>query len=157
MDRETLLKILPPDAPHPSVRREISWKSTVPERLAASPFVHRPGSGGSWRDLGYCARTTMSLTSYREHGHATAQRECRPSQSWLSCMAKPTGCSKGKGGSMHMFDKECELPRRTRYRRWSDPAGDGHRFRRRSTKAPIRSRSVSLVKQRSTREHSTSR
>jgi pyruvate dehydrogenase E1 component alpha subunit len=45
------------------------------------------------------------LASYREHGHAIAKG--------MSCDAimaelygKATGCSKGKGGSMHMFDKE---------------------------------------------------
>ena len=45
------------------------------------------------------------LTSYREHGHALAK-----GMSAESIMAelygKATGCSKGKGGSMHMFDKE---------------------------------------------------
>jgi len=45
------------------------------------------------------------LTSYREHGLALAK-----GMSARSIMAelfgKATGCSKGKGGSMHMFDKE---------------------------------------------------
>ncbi len=45
------------------------------------------------------------LASYREHGHAIAK-----GMSCDSVMAelygKATGCSKGKGGSMHMFDKE---------------------------------------------------
>jgi pyruvate dehydrogenase E1 component alpha subunit len=45
------------------------------------------------------------LTSYREHGLAIAK-----GMSLESVMAelygKATGCSKGKGGSMHMFDKE---------------------------------------------------
>src|SRR5215216_5905779 len=44
------------------------------------------------------------LTSYREHGLALAK-----GMSTRSIMAelfgKATGCSKGKGGSMHMFDK----------------------------------------------------
>jgi len=45
------------------------------------------------------------LGSYREHGQALAK-----GMSARSIMAelygKATGCSKGKGGSMHMFDKE---------------------------------------------------
>src|SRR5687767_4647399 len=45
------------------------------------------------------------FASYREHGHALAK-----GMSARSIMAelfgKATGCSKGKGGSMHMFDKE---------------------------------------------------
>jgi pyruvate dehydrogenase E1 component alpha subunit len=49
-------------------------------------------------------RDDYVLTSYRDHGHALAK-----GMSAKSVMAelygKATGCSKGKGGSMHMFDK----------------------------------------------------
>src|SRR5262245_22861933 len=45
------------------------------------------------------------LTSYREHGHAIAKgMSCDSVMAEL--FGKVTGCSKGKGGSMHMFDKE---------------------------------------------------
>src|SRR5688572_33508464 len=48
------------------------------------------------------------LGSYREHGQALAK-----GMSARSIMAelygKATGCSKGKGGSMHMFDKELNV------------------------------------------------
>ena len=44
------------------------------------------------------------ITAYRDHGHALAR-----GMSARACMAemfgKTTGCAKGKGGSMHMFDK----------------------------------------------------
>ena len=44
------------------------------------------------------------VTAYRDHGHALAR-----GMSADACMAemfgKITGCAKGKGGSMHMFDK----------------------------------------------------
>jgi pyruvate dehydrogenase E1 component alpha subunit len=44
------------------------------------------------------------ITAYRDHGHALAR-----GMSARACMAemfgKATGCAKGKGGSMHMFDK----------------------------------------------------
>jgi pyruvate dehydrogenase E1 component alpha subunit len=44
------------------------------------------------------------LTSYREHGHAIAKgMSCDSIMAEL--FGKVTGCSKGKGGSMHMFDK----------------------------------------------------
>jgi pyruvate dehydrogenase E1 component alpha subunit len=48
------------------------------------------------------------ITAYRDHGHALARgMSCR------ACMAemygKSTGCAKGKGGSMHMFDKPNHL------------------------------------------------
>ena len=45
------------------------------------------------------------LTSYRDHGHALA---CgmEPRVVMAELFGKVTGCSRGKGGSMHMFDAE---------------------------------------------------
>jgi pyruvate dehydrogenase E1 component subunit alpha len=45
------------------------------------------------------------LTSYREHAHAIA-KGMSPESVMAELLGKATGCSKGKGGSMHMFDKE---------------------------------------------------
>ena len=45
------------------------------------------------------------ITSYREHGHAIA-KGMSPDSVMAELYGKATGCSKGKGGSMHMFDKE---------------------------------------------------
>jgi pyruvate dehydrogenase E1 component subunit alpha len=45
------------------------------------------------------------ITSYREHGHAIA-KGMSPNSVMAELYGKATGCSKGKGGSMHMFDKE---------------------------------------------------
>jgi pyruvate dehydrogenase E1 component alpha subunit len=45
------------------------------------------------------------LTSYREHAHAIA-KGMSPNAVMAELLGKATGCSKGKGGSMHMFDKE---------------------------------------------------
>jgi pyruvate dehydrogenase E1 component alpha subunit len=45
------------------------------------------------------------LTSYRDHGHALA-KGMTPEAVMAELYGKATGCSKGKGGSMHMFDKE---------------------------------------------------
>ncbi len=44
------------------------------------------------------------VTAYRDHGHALA---CgiEPNAVMAELYGKKTGCSKGKGGSMHMFDK----------------------------------------------------
>jgi len=45
------------------------------------------------------------LGSYREHGQALAKG--MPAKAIMAeLFGKVTGCSKGKGGSMHMFDKE---------------------------------------------------
>ncbi|NLA83084.1 MAG: pyruvate dehydrogenase (acetyl-transferring) E1 component subunit alpha [Clostridiales bacterium] len=45
------------------------------------------------------------LTAYRDHGHALA---CGmdPNGAMAELYGKVTGCSKGKGGSMHFFDEE---------------------------------------------------
>jgi pyruvate dehydrogenase E1 component alpha subunit len=45
------------------------------------------------------------MTSYREHAHAIA-KGMSPNAVMAELLGKATGCSKGKGGSMHMFDKE---------------------------------------------------
>jgi len=45
------------------------------------------------------------LTSYREHAHAIA-KGMTPESVMAELYGKAGGCSKGKGGSMHMFDSE---------------------------------------------------
>jgi len=44
------------------------------------------------------------ITAYRDHGHALA-RGMNPKYAMAELFGKTTGCSKGKGGSMHFFDK----------------------------------------------------
>ena len=43
------------------------------------------------------------ITHYRDHGHALA-RGLDPGAIMAELMGKSTGCSGGKGGSMHLFD-----------------------------------------------------
>jgi len=45
------------------------------------------------------------LTSYREHGQAIA-KGISPDAIMAELYGKATGCSHGKGGSMHLFDKD---------------------------------------------------
>src|SRR5438477_11512623 len=45
------------------------------------------------------------LCSYREHGHALA-KGMHPREVMAELFGKSTGCSKGKGGSMHMWSNE---------------------------------------------------
>jgi pyruvate dehydrogenase E1 component alpha subunit len=45
------------------------------------------------------------ITAYRDHGHPLALGTS-PNAVMAELMAKSTGISKGKGGSMHIFDKE---------------------------------------------------
>ena len=44
------------------------------------------------------------ITAYRDHGHALA-RGMNPGVAMAEMFGRATGCSKGKGGSMHMFDR----------------------------------------------------
>ena len=44
-----------------------------------------------------------ALTSYRDHGHALATGTS-PDEVMAELFGKAAGCSKGKGGSMHLFD-----------------------------------------------------
>jgi len=45
------------------------------------------------------------ITAYRDHAHPIG-RGVHPKYIMAELFAKATGCSKGKGGSMHMFSKE---------------------------------------------------
>ena len=45
------------------------------------------------------------ITAYRDHGHALA-RGMHPKYCMAEMFGKIGGCAKGKGGSMHMFDKK---------------------------------------------------
>jgi len=45
------------------------------------------------------------ITAYRDHGHALA-RGMHPNHCMAEMFGKITGCAKGKGGSMHMFDRQ---------------------------------------------------
>lgn len=45
------------------------------------------------------------ITAYRDHGHALAAG-LSPESVMAELYGKATGCTKGKGGSMHMFSKE---------------------------------------------------
>jgi pyruvate dehydrogenase E1 component subunit alpha len=57
---------------------------------------------GSMATLG---RQDKVLSSYREHGHAIL-KGIEPGAVMAELFGKMTGCSKGKGGSMHMWSNE---------------------------------------------------
>lgn len=52
--------------------------------------------------------TDRVITAYRDHAHPIALG-MHPKYVMAELYGKVTGCSKGKGGSMHMFDKERNL------------------------------------------------
>jgi len=58
--------------------------------------------------VGFCAGfepTDYIYTNYREHGYAIC-RGISPQAVMAELFGKETGCSKGRGGSMHLFDIE---------------------------------------------------
>ena len=54
--------------------------------------------------LGALRKDDYVLTSYRDHGHAIV-KGISPDAVMAELYGKAGGCSSGKGGSMHMFDK----------------------------------------------------
>lgn len=57
------------------------------------------GTVGALRDTDYL------IDGYREHGHALA-KGMSPRSLMAELFGRETGCSKGRGGSMHLFDLE---------------------------------------------------
>ena len=55
--------------------------------------------------IGVLREDDYVITAYRDHGHALA-RGMEPKSAMAELLGKATGCSKGKGGSMHFFDAE---------------------------------------------------
>jgi pyruvate dehydrogenase E1 component alpha subunit len=55
--------------------------------------------------IGVLREDDYVITAYRDHGHALA-RGMEAKGAMAELLGKATGCSKGKGGSMHFFDAE---------------------------------------------------
>ena len=55
-----------------------------------------------------CAKEDKHITAYRDHAHPIALG-VHPKYMVAELYGKKTGMSKGKGGSMHMFNKEVNL------------------------------------------------
>ena len=53
--------------------------------------------------IGVLREDDYVITAYRDHGHALA-RGMEAKAAMAELLGKTTGCSKGKGGSMHFFD-----------------------------------------------------
>ena len=53
--------------------------------------------------IGVLREDDYVITAYRDHGHALA-RGMTAKSAMAELLGKVTGCSKGKGGSMHFFD-----------------------------------------------------
>ena len=89
------------------IRRFEERAEMMYQKGAIGGFFHQysgqePVAVGS---IGVLREDDYVITAYRDHGHALAR-----GMSTKACMAellgKETGCSRGKGGSMHFFDAE---------------------------------------------------
>ena len=83
--------------------RSAAWSSTAPRRSAASctsTSARRPSPSGAMQALD---EDDAVLATYREHGHALVRGV--PARAVMAEMfGKAAGCSRGRGGSMHLFD-----------------------------------------------------
>ena len=114
-------KLLPPDPSLPALDAEgflalyrEMYRIRRFEELAAKAYTPR-------KILGFChlyigqesvavgaAAVTKDdywISAYREHGHGLA-KGMNPKTMMAELFGKATGCSRGQGGSMHMFDKD---------------------------------------------------
>ena len=75
------------------------------------------------------------FATYREHGYALA-RGADPGRVMAELFGRDDGLSRGRGGSMHLFDRDRRAAGRVRDRRRPDPAGDRRRVRARLQDRP---------------------
>lgn len=121
-------KTPPPAGPSPASRAPVNARLTAVERLDLYRQMvrirrfeerclraYQQGKIGGFLHLyigqealavGCCSvmqKTDHVITAYRDHGHALAVG-MSPNELMAEMYGKATGCSKGKGGSMHFFD-----------------------------------------------------
>ena len=87
--------------------RRRALKNNARQNWRVHAPVHRPGSRRRWRITNLRPEDKV-LSSYREHGHAII-KGMEPRAVMAELFGKITGCSKGKGGSMHMWSNELGL------------------------------------------------
>jgi pyruvate dehydrogenase E1 component alpha subunit len=89
------------------IRRFEERAEMMYQRQKIGGFFHQysgqePVAVGS---IGVLREDDYVITAYRDHGHALA-RGMDAKGAMAELLGKATGCSKGKGGSMHFFDAE---------------------------------------------------
>ena len=131
----------PPTTPTPSCDRELLRSMLLQRRFeerCAEAYALGKIGGFCHLYIGQEAVSTGTIsmlrpddyviTTYRDHGQALA-RGMTPRAVMAELFGRSDGCSRGKGGSMHLFDRNIELPRRPRHRRRARAARDRRRLR----------------------------
>ncbi|SIO13996.1 pyruvate dehydrogenase E1 component alpha subunit [Singulisphaera sp. GP187] len=90
-----------------TIRRFEERAEMMYQRQKIGGFFHQysgqePVAVGS---IGVLREDDYIITAYRDHGHALA-RGMTANAAMAELLGKATGCSRGKGGSMHFFDAE---------------------------------------------------
>ncbi len=91
------------DAAHPPLRRKVRGALQRRQDPRLSPSLYRRGSGRRRRDASAGSPTTRSWRRIA----STATRwfvASRPTSIMAEMYGKQEGCSRGRGGSMHLFD-----------------------------------------------------
>tara|TARA_B100000683_G_C12477244_1_gene550044 strand:+ start:712 stop:1734 length:1023 start_codon:yes stop_codon:yes gene_type:complete len=89
------------------VRRfeEMAQRSYMQQKIRGFLHVYIGQEALAAGIISACKHTDPVITAYRDHGLALA-RGMSSRSAMAELYGKTTGCSKGKGGSMHYFDKE---------------------------------------------------
>ena len=93
------------DAAHPPVRgaaRPLPPARPRPRRL---PHLRRPGGHRRPASAPTCTPDDVVFSTHRGHGHALA-KGVPPRELIAELFGRATGCSRGRGGSMHLFSPE---------------------------------------------------
>ena len=108
LTRERALRALPRDGPDPPDRGGAGARPTPPawSTAPATPTSARRRSPSASAPT--CGRTTSVFSTHRGHGHALA-KGVPPRELIAELFGRATGCSRGRGGSMHLFAPEIGL------------------------------------------------
>ena len=96
-------RALPPDASHPPVRGEGEAGFHRRRKIKGFCHLYNGQEAVAVGTISVLNDDDAVITAYRDHGHALA-RGVDPNACMAELFGKITGCSRGKGGSMHFFD-----------------------------------------------------
>ena len=91
-----------PDPPVRGATGPVASEGADPRRL---PHLRRPGGDRRRASAPISSRDDVVFSTHRGHGHALA-KGVPPRQLIAELFGRATGCSQGRGGSMHLFAPE---------------------------------------------------